>query len=176
MDYDKLSDLEREFIKQYLVDLNMTQAYCRAKNISPSTKGIRLNGLKLYRKLKDYIYKEMYERGMRTQVTADAVVREAGYIALSDPANIFDENGKILPVRKMKKSTRAAIASIEIKEIEKDGAVVGKETKIKFWDKGKALDTLFKHHGLYKKDNEQKPVPQALSFEDIRNGLFQSET
>jgi phage terminase small subunit len=168
-------DFEKLFIQEYLVDLNRTKAYARAKGIKlygNATASIRGSAYRIYNKLEPEIRIAMEERGIRTKVTADKVMREAAYIALSDMGMMFDDKGELLPIHKLPKSMRAAIASYEIEEMLNEGVVVGKKYKVKFWDKNKSLDTLFKHHGLYKKDNEQKPVAEIGSFEDLKNALW----
>ena len=60
------------------------------------------------------------------------------------------------------RDTRAAIASIEIDERTVDGVVIGHTTKIKLWDKNRALEMAMKHLGLYERDNAQRSESLAL--------------
>ena len=56
----------------------------------------------------------------------------------------------------MDDDTRAAVASFEIDERKVDGVVVGRTTKIKLWDKNRALEMAMRHLGLYERDNAQR--------------------
>jgi len=83
---------------------------------------------------------------------ADLVEALAG-IAFLDPADLFDENGELLPVGKMPAHVRKAIASIDIVPAfvghGKDRRQVGVNTKIRFVDKKGALDSLAKIYGYF---------------------------
>jgi phage terminase small subunit len=75
----------------------------------------------------------------RIRMSADDVLVGLAEIASVDPAELYDKDGKMLPVRDMPAHVRRAISGIE-------PVLLG--TKIKFWDKKGALDTLAKHHKL----------------------------
>lgn len=93
------------------------------------------------------------------------LLREAMRLAYSDPINLFDDRGNILPVRQMSPATRAALASFEVEETygkdPETGAqvVISRLRKVKLWDKGSAMDKLCKNRGLYERDNAQRPSP-----------------
>ena len=67
-------------------------------------------------------------------------------IAYSDAGKLFDENGKLLPIRQLDDDTRLAIASVEVVE-RPNGDVV---KKVKFWNKLQAQDALSRHLGLFR--------------------------
>ena len=50
------------------------------------------------------------------------------------------------------------MASVEVDEIKAEAGVIGHTTKLKHWDKNAALEKAMKFHGLYEKDNAQKPA------------------
>lgn len=92
--------------------------------------------------------------------TAD-LLRESMRLALMDPSKIIGiKEGKnvILLPHELDADTRAAIASFEIDEFGK--------VKYKFWDKNSALERLFKHKGLFEKDNAQtRPeIPTSIQL------------
>lgn len=62
----------------------------------------------------------------------------------------------LISVKKMSPEVRAAIASIEVEEIDVDGKVIGRVKKVKLWDKNSAADKLLRHLGAYEKDNRQR--------------------
>jgi len=89
------------------------------------------------------------ERSLRTNVRADQVVVELGYIALSDPRDCFDVNGNLLPVKDLPEGAARSISSIKTDEIiigrGRSRKVIGHTREIKFWPKPKALDKLTQH-------------------------------
>lgn len=84
------------------------------------------------------------------------MIQEAARIGLLDPARLFDEKGNLLPINDIPAEVRAAIASIEVGEVEIDGEVTTRVKKIKLWDKNSALEKLMKHLGSFERDNQQK--------------------
>ena len=88
----------------------------------------------------------------------DRTLREVARLAYSDPRKLYRPDGSIVPVSDMDDDTAATVASVEVDEIRAGGANVSVKTvKIKQWDKNAALEKAMKYHGLYAKDNEQKP-------------------
>ena len=79
------------FVREYLVDLNATQAAIRA-GYSKKTAGVigQENLSKPYIAIE--IQKAMEERGKRTGITADRVIKEIERLALFDPADLIDVN------------------------------------------------------------------------------------
>ncbi|MCK9382131.1 MAG: terminase small subunit [Sulfuritalea sp.] len=88
--------------------------------------------------------------------TEARVIEELARIGLFDPGQLFAEDGSLLPIRMMPAEVRAAIASIEVEEIDAGGKVIGRVKKIKLWDKNSAADKLLRHLGAYEKDNRQR--------------------
>ncbi len=93
------------------------------------------------------------------EITEQRVARELAEVAFADPADLFDEDGRLLPVRKMPVSIRRALASIEVEALyemvqEEPGErprrmQVGTTTKLKFWNKVDALEKLGKYKGMF---------------------------
>lgn len=88
-------------------------------------------------------------------ISAERTLREAARIAYFDPLKLYDEKGQLRRVIDLDEDTRRAIASIELTPIISGGAVVGVRKKVQHWSKTEALDKLFRHLGLYEKDNAQ---------------------
>ncbi len=91
-----------------------------------------------------------------TGLTAERTIREAARISNFDPARLYRQDGTLKHITEMDDDTRAAIASIEVKENVVDGVLIGQTTKIKFWDKNRALEMGMRHLGLYERDNIQQ--------------------
>ena len=93
-----------------------------------------------------------------TKITLKRVMLEESCVAFCDPLDLFSDEGTIVSPHELPERVRRAIASIEIIETAtKDGKAQTKY-KYKFWDKGKSLERISKHLGLYEKDNLQKAV------------------
>ena len=96
-------------------------------------------------------------RELRRQITdieiatARQALVEASRIALFDIRKAMNPDGTFKKPNELDADTAAAIASVKIKP--------NGEAEYKFWDKNTALEKLFRHHGLYEKDNDQKTDP-----------------
>jgi hypothetical protein len=53
----------------------------------------------------------------RAEIDAEAVIREAAAIAFVDPIDIFDSEGRILPVDQMSEQGRRAATAFEFEEL-----------------------------------------------------------
>lgn len=73
----------------------------------------------------------------------EETLREVARIALADPRQMFDGQGRLLMLPAMDENTARAISSVEF---HKNGVL----KTYKFWPKSVALDQLMRHHSLYK--------------------------
>ena len=100
-------------------------------------------------------------RELRGQITdsefasARQALVEASRIAVFDFRKVMNPNGTFKKPNELDADTAAVIASVKIKP--------NGEIEYKFWDKNAALEKLFRHHGLYEKDNDQK-TDQLVEF------------
>ena len=96
-------------------------------------------------------------RELRGQITdsefasAQQALVEASRIAVFDFRKVMNPDGTFKLPNELDADTAAAIASVKIKP--------NGEVEYKFWDKNTALEKLFRHHGLYERDNHQKTDP-----------------
>jgi phage terminase small subunit len=166
---EKLTDKEARFCLEYLVDLNATQAAIRAGYSQSSAKQIAYELLQR-EPIELRITTLMQERALRTQVTADRVVRELARIGFSDLSEIasWDREGKLTLKASNEISSDASAAVVEIHSHtsrSKEGEFT--TTRVKRADKSKALELLGRHLGLFEKDNEQSADrPLAISLTD----------
>lgn len=85
---DKLTPKQEMFIKEYLVDLNATQAAIRAGYKENTSAAIGAENL-IKPKIKEEIDKALAERSERTEIKADDVLRYWHDIATADPNEII---------------------------------------------------------------------------------------
>lgn len=146
----KLTPKQFLFVKEYLVDLNATQAAIRA---GYSEKTAQVIGAENLAKpiIAESIQIEMDKRAARIEITADRVLQELAKLAFHDPRKFFDDDGRIKPISELDDVTAMALSGIEtfhkIVGDEKDGMAV--VTKIKTVDKGINLERLGRHFKLF---------------------------
>lgn len=140
---ETLTDKQKRFCEEYLVDLNATQAAIRA-GYKPKTA--RSQGQRLLTKvdIQQHLQQLMGERSERTEITADRVLNELAAIAFSDRTELaqVDKHGKVnfTPTEQLPGETKKIIAGIE-------NGKYG--TKVTTYDKVKALELLGKHLGIF---------------------------
>ena len=142
----KLTEKQKRFCVEYLIDLNATQAAIRAGYSTSTAGAIGAENLKKPQ-IRACIDKALAEQSKRTGVTADRVVRELAKVAFVNSDDVVDFDSVTVKSDASKDDT-AAIASVRVKTIPtKDGE--GIEREIKLADKLKALELLGKRFGLF---------------------------
>ena len=139
-----MTQKQKRFIEEYLIDLNATQAAIRA-GYSPDTA--RQTGSENLSKpvIRAQIDRAMAERSKRTGVNAERVVQELAKIAFVNAAEVIDPKTATVKEDALPEDT-AAIQSVKVKTFGEDGL----EREIKMADKLKALELLGKHLGMFK--------------------------
>jgi len=146
-----LTPKQAAFVREYLVDLNATQAAIRAGYSAKTASRI---GPELLGKtcVQDAIAVGIKARSERVEITADQVLKEYARIALFDPRKLFGADGALLAIIDIDDDTAAAIAGIEVMSVgNADG--VGKVIKIRLASKVAALDSVARHLGMFAKDS-----------------------
>lgn len=139
-----MTQKQKRFIEEYLIDLNATQAAIRA-GYSPDTA--QQTGSENLSKpvIRTCIDRAMAERSKRTGVNAERVVQELAKIAFVNAAEVIDPKTATVKEDALPEDT-AAIQSVKVKTFGEDGL----EREIKMADKIKALELLGKHLGMFK--------------------------
>lgn len=150
----KLTDKQEIFCKEYLIDLNATQAAIRAGYSKKTAKDIGCQNLaKLY--IAKRIQDLMQERSERVQITQDRVLQEYARLAFLDVRKLYNENGDLLHVTDLDDDTAAAISGLEIA---REGGYKNKADedeaptyihKYKLSDKRGALSDVARHLGMF---------------------------
>lgn len=151
-----MTEKQKIFADEYLIDLNATRAYRVAYPNVKKDDTAAVNGSKLLRntKVAEYIQERMQERQQRTEVTQDRVVQELAAIAFAKATDYVTIKSNELAAAVTIKSTDdltdeqvRAIAGI------KEGA---NGIEIKLNDKEKALELLGRHLGMWNDKLEVK--------------------
>lgn len=163
-----LTNKQKAFVDEYLIDLNATQAAIRA-GYSPKT-AYRTGADNLRKpQIQEEIQKAMKDREKRTEITQDFVLKELFAIASangSDFAQVVEEplivNGSYVmnpDTGELKKQEVVKITPTDKLSEEKQKAISNiKETRngieVNTHDKVRALELLGKHLGMFKEKVE----------------------
>lgn len=140
-----MTDKQKIFVDEYLIDLNATRAYRVAYPNVKKDETAAVNGSKMLRntKVAKYIQDRMEERQERTEVTQDRVVQELAASAFAKATDYVEIRGGRVVIKdtsQLEDNQIRAIAGI------KEGA---NGIEIKLNDKEKALELLGRHLGMW---------------------------
>lgn len=166
----ELTDKQKRFCEEYLLDLNATQAAIRA-GYSAKTANEQAGRLLVNVSIQNYISELQKERSERTQVTADRVITEFAKLGFSNIRKYTNADWSIKPLDEIAEVDTSCIQSVKTTVNEgasQDGEVLWKKTtvELKLHSKQAALDSLAKHTGIYKADNQQRAEGFHLSIEE----------
>lgn len=170
-----LAAKKQAFVREYLVDLNATQAAIRAGYSQRTARAIGAENL-TKPDIARAIEVAMAERSRRTEITADRVLQEVAKLAFLDIAGAFNADGSLKALHEIDPDTRAALAGLEVAEITGDeGQIVGRLKKIKLTDKTASLTLLMRHLGMLNdkvKLQGDAENPLALLIKEIQGNAI----
>lgn len=165
-----MTDAQKRFCDEYLIDLNATRAYKVAYLNCKKDDSARKAGSRLLTKVdvQDYISQKQKEIEKRTEVTQDKVIQELAKIAFFNIKDVYSKNGQLKSIENIDNDTAKAISSVKV--LQKAGAMkismqndnedipiehINEQTvEYKTNDKVKALELLGKHLGMFKEKLE----------------------
>ena len=139
----KLKRRAQLFVSEYLKDLNGTAAAIRA-GYSPATARAAASRMLTNVNISAAVREAQNEILKENHVTVSRIVRELSLIAFFDPASLFDESGRLLPINMLPREIRHALPAIEIAE-SANGA-----RRLRFGGKLAALLALARHMSMFK--------------------------
>lgn len=145
----KLTDKQEAFVKEYLIDLNATQAAIRAGYSKDTAKEIGCQNLTKLN-VQEALQTAMQERSDRTEITQDMVISELAKIAFLDIRQAFDDSGELLNIPDMPEEVARAVGGMDLSKIGK-----GQDSdpefikKVKLIDKKGALELLGRHLKMF---------------------------
>lgn len=161
---------QRAFVDALLKDdeFNLTNAAREAGYASPAKAGSKLLDNRIVR---NYVGKKIREREERLEIEADRTLLELARLAYVNPKDLVDEDGKVIPLKKMPRRLAACVKKLKIKtretEDDKGRKVIETTAEIEVWDKLHALELLARHQGLFEKglrDDVPMMTPQVFAF------------
>jgi phage terminase small subunit len=166
----KLTPRQEVFVREYLIDLNATQAAIRA-GYAPNAAKVQASRLLTKANITDAIAKAQSERADRLEITADRVTQEMARLAFFDSKYVYDqiEGGefRLKTFEQMGEWTRC-ISEIREDRIIKESAdgsesiILQDKRTVKFHDKTSNLKTLAEYLGILK--NQQPVFPENVTF------------
>lgn len=186
----RLTERQRRFCDEYLIDLNATKAAIRAEYSEKTAYSMGQRLLKNV-EVKKYIDELIEARQRRTEITQDRVLRELAIIAFSNAADyaavvereafleaedgekikLLDEDGNPVMYR-----TVEPVLTADLTEDQKRALSVIKKGRdgfeVKPYDKVRALELLGKHLGMFTDkvtvDGEINNPMAGLTTEDLK--------
>ena len=137
-----LTDKQEMFCREYLIDLNATQAAIQA-GYSEKTSNEQGARLLANVSVQSRISELKAQRNDRIDVDADYVLKRLFEIDQMDVLDILLANGELKPIKDWPKVWRTTLSGMDVTEMAGDAA--GLLKKIKWPDKVKNLELLGKH-------------------------------
>lgn len=154
-----MTDRDKRFCTEYLVDMNAEAAAIRAGYTPATARNAAAWIHPEHPKKKDVrkeIDRQIEKRAKRTEVTADRVIRELAKIAFANITDVADPDGRL--IRSADRDDTAAVASVKVKE--GDDFI---EREVRLCDKGFALKLLGTHLGIFtEKIQIDGPLPVVI--------------
>ena len=158
----KLTEKQKKFCEEYLIDLNATKAAVRAGYSKKTANTIAAQNLAKL-SVQKYISELQREQSERTRITADQVLEELAAIAFSDRtelARVVSRQGETaVTVKKAVSGVKQGRNGVEVSS----------------YDKLRALELLGKHLGMFidrpaapASEDELPALYNALESEDTR--------
>ncbi|MGH2343397.1 terminase small subunit [Segnochrobactraceae bacterium EtOH-i3] len=144
-----------QFVREYLVDLNATQAAIRA-GYSPKTAGGQGFDLLKKPKIQEAITAARAETATRLDLSREDVLRQYQRIGFSDPRKFFREDGSLKAVHELDDDTAAAVQGfdVELRQAGEDEPPVP-TVKVRWADRKVALDAIMKAQGWNEPDKHE---------------------
>ena len=187
-----MTDAQKRFCDEYLIDLNATRAYKVAYPNCKKDETARANSSRLLTiaNIQEYISEKQIEIEKRTEVTQDMVIKELANVAFSNGTdfaqivereyeeNIYDEEGNRIGTKPKKYKCLELTNTKDLTEQQKSAIAGIKQTangiEIKTNDKVKALELLGRHLGIFndKLDvNVKEKQEKKNAISDILNQM-----
>lgn len=157
----ELTAKQEMFCKEYLIDLNATQAAIRA---GYSEKQAAVIGHENLRKpnISATIQQAMDARASRIEITADKVLQEIAKLAFSNMQDFYNPNGSLKEICELPRDVAAAMLSSKINLTESCAV-----QEIKLHDKKGSLELLGKHLMLFSDKSagdDETPAPTRVEI------------
>lgn len=166
MNSKKLSIQQERFCKEYLIDLNGTQAAIRA-GYSKKAASAQASHLLSSDKVQNFLSELRKKIEGRIEITIDKVMQELAKIGFANHEEFLDTEKENINLKDVPRDKMAAVSSITVESVTTRGGDTYTTKKIKLWDKVAALEKLGRHLGGFKEDNkhviELRQLPPVIN-------------
>ena len=144
---------QAQFVEEYLVDLNATQAAIRAGYSEDTARKIGSENLSKP-DIATAIQEALDARAARTRITADRVLQEyarIGFASVSDFTRITEDGDPAIDLSDMTPDQWAAVSEVQVEDFKSgrgEDARDVRRIKVKAHDKLGALNAMSKHLGM----------------------------
>lgn len=139
-----LTPKQERFALEYIIDLNATQAAIRAGYSEVNASRIASELLDKTH-VRELIDARRADRSEKTQIDAAWVLTRLAAEAEADVADLYDAEGKILPVRQWPKIWRQGLVAGIKTKVSEDGVAI---VDVKVSDRIRRLELIGKHIGV----------------------------
>lgn len=151
------TDREWVFAREYIIDLNGTQAVLRSgcfRVTSPESAAVAASLMLKKPNVAAAVQELLAQRASRVNMTADSVLHEMALLSHSDHSHyVVDDNGRIQLTEGAPAGAMRAIKSVKHKKTireDKDGGVtITHDVEITLWDKPTPLKLMGRNVGLF---------------------------
>lgn len=186
----KLTNKQKAFVEEYMIDLNATQAAIRAGYSEKTANRIATENLSKP-DIQEYLQKRMKEREIRTEITQDFVLRELFAIAQADGSDfakviektamqpILDAEGNQIDEKEVKYKDVELELTDNLPAAKKKAISSIKQTKfgieVSSYDRVKALELIGKHLGMFIDKVESTNVNLNKDVSDMSDDELDAE-
>lgn len=164
---EKLTPLQARFVEEYLLDLNASQAAGRAGS---KAKDLSVAGAEFLAnpRVSAAIDAAKAARSKETQIDANWVLTRLAAEAEADVADLYDEDGRLLPVKEWPKIWRHGLVAGVKTHVSEDGVAI---IDVKLSDRIRRLELIGKHV----KVNAFQEVVQHKGLEGLADRLARAK-
>lgn len=141
----KLTEKQKKFCREYMIDFNAKQAAIRAGYSKKTAHVIASENLQRT-EVQQFIAALQEKQAAKFEVTLDQVIRQYHRLAFQDIRKYYNEDGSLKPMHQLDDDAAAALAGVDVDEIwegkGEERIKIGETKKIKRWDAVRALEGL----------------------------------
>lgn len=142
---ENLTPKQAQFVREYLIDLNATQAAIRAGYSKKTARAVGAENL-TKPDIKAAIAAATQKRAEETGIDAAWVLRRLAAEAEADVGDLYDDNGDLKPVKQWPKIWRQGlVAGLDVEVISIEGVEIGRIKKLRVSDRVKRIELIGKH-------------------------------
>jgi len=160
----QMTNKQRMFLAEYLLDYNATRAAKMAGYKCPQQAGAKLTSSSYYPVVAKAIQQAQKQALSCLAVSQERILQELEWLALRDPLDMCDEKGRIImdDLRRIPARMRRCMDAFKVKRTYHDDGRVEDVAEVKLSPKLPAVELLMKHMGLLGVKNDLSHSAQQV--------------